>query len=296
MKDNQKFSLSVRESVRKNGKDLSSLEWLDLHHRTKKEEREQMVEDLRLKPGDIVLDLACGPGFWVPLFANKVKPNGKVLGIDIDPDFIDYAKKSLSENPLKKIIDFQEGDFYAIPSGESSFDVVIFGNCFAYVDNVTKVMEELKRVSKPGGRIVGKHWDNTNTIFYPIDTRFLLKVQAAAANALEGKLVDCPIDEFFGKKMHGIFLKAGLNNVSTKTYAIQRVYPLSSEAKLYIKLRANWLSEIAAPCMSREDFEQWNSYFDPTSNSYILDREEFFFLTLEMQTEGVFSGQTKNRK
>lgn len=285
--------MGIRELVRKDGKELSSLEWLKLHHRAKEKERAQMVEDLNIRPGDIILDLGCGPGLWALLLANKVKPNGRVIGIDSDPEFIAYAQKNLNDNPLKRFIDFQEGDFHAIPFKESSFDVVIFGNCFAYADNITTVLEEKKRVAKPGGRIVGKHWENTITIFYPIDTHFLLKVQTAAARALEEKLVDSPIDNFFGKKMHGLFLKAGLEDVYTKTYAIQRAYPLTPEAKRYIKIKANWLAEVAKPCLTEKDFQQWNSYFDPAFKDYILDQEDFFFLTVEMQTVGICSWRNK---
>ncbi len=46
------------------GLELTSLEWLLDHHRTKEEERRRMVADLNLKPGDTILDLGCGPGLW----------------------------------------------------------------------------------------------------------------------------------------------------------------------------------------------------------------------------------------
>ena len=65
----------------KKGLELASLEWLLDHHRTKKQERRRMVANLNLKPGDAILDLGCGPGLWTPLFAEKVKPNGRLLGL-----------------------------------------------------------------------------------------------------------------------------------------------------------------------------------------------------------------------
>ena len=40
----------------------------------------------------MVLDLGCGPGLWSSMFAEKVKPNGRVVGVDIDSRWIDYAE------------------------------------------------------------------------------------------------------------------------------------------------------------------------------------------------------------
>ena len=68
------------------GMEWISLEWLLDHHKTKEQERRRMVADLNLAPGDAILDLGCGPGLWAPLFAEKVKPNGRVVGVDVSPE------------------------------------------------------------------------------------------------------------------------------------------------------------------------------------------------------------------
>ena len=109
----------------------------------------------------------------------------------------------------------------------------------------------------------------------------------ATAQALKEKPPEPFFDNFVGRKMHGLFLKAGFKDVSTTSYAIQKFQPLAPEVKRYITGNAEWLARTASPCLSEEDLQQWRSYFDSTSDNYILDLEEFYFCMLELMTIGI---------
>lgn len=266
--------------------ELTSLEWLLDHHKAKEQERRQMVAGLNLKPGDVVLDLACGPGLWVPLLAEKVRPNGRLIGVDFSPDLIDYAVRNLENEPHKDIIEFLEADLYAIPFKDNTFDVVFFGNTLAYVTDPLKALEEQKRVLKKGGRLVAKDFDGAIIIFHPIDVYLSLKVLTATAEGLKENPLQPRFDNFVGRKMHGLLLKAGFKNVSTTTYAISKTAPLKPETKRYIAGNAEWYVKTAAPYLSEEDVWQWRAHFNPTSDNYILDLEEFYFCMVEVVTVG----------
>ncbi len=268
------------------GLELTSLKWLLDHHRTKEEERRRMVADLNLKPGDTILDLGCGPGLWTPLLAEKVKPNGRVIGIDFNPELIAYATDNLKKEPLKDIIEFQLSDLHAIPFADNTFDAVFFGNCFAYVTNPFNVLEEQKRVTKTGGRVVAKDWDGALLIFHPIDPQLSLRILAATTRALEENPPELPFDNLVGRKLNGIFLQAGFKDVSTVTYAVQKLSPLKPYAKRYITNNAEWYAKIGAPNLSEEDVHRWGAHFDPNSDEYILDLEEFYYCMVEMITVG----------
>ena len=83
-----------------------------------------------------------------------------------------------------------------------------------------------------------------------------------------------------------MFLQAGFEDVSTVPHAIQKVPPLKPYAKRYITGNAEWYAEIGAPYLSEEDLQRWEAHFDPNSDEYILDLEEFYFCTVEMITVG----------
>ena len=272
------------ESAR--GLQLSSVAWLVDHHVTKAEERRRMVEDLDLSSTDLMLDSACGPGLWSRMFAEEVSPGGKVVALDFSPDLLDHATASLEDDPLAGAIDFVLGDFQHLPFRPASFDAVFIGNSFCYFGDIATLLEGHKRVTRTGGRVISKEFDGATVIFHPLDPCLTLRVVTAAAHALEQESADSRFDNFVGRKMQGMFVRAGFRDVRTRTYAIQKVAPLSSEAKRYLAGNAGWYGRLAAPHVSPEDAERWERAFDPSAEEYILDREDFYFCMLETVTVG----------
>lgn len=262
------------------------IKWLFDHHRAKEQQRRGMVDDLNLKSGDNVLDMGCGLGLWTSLLAEKVKPDGRVVGLDIDTDFIRYASENLVKEQSEGIIEFHEGDFRSVPFEDESFDLVFFGNCFAYVTDHQKVLEEQKRVTRKGGRIAVKDFQGSVLVIHPIEPLLTLKVVTAAARALKENPPNPPFDNFSGQKLRGLLLKAGLKNVSATSYAVQMLPPLTPEAKRYITGNAKWYADKGRPYLSEEDYKQWQACFDFASEEYILDSEEFYFCMLEILVIG----------
>lgn len=117
---------------------------------------EAFVDQLDIKSGMKVLDVACGSGNLAVLAAME---GAEVSGVDIAPNLINAARKRAYRNGLE--IDFQEGDAESMPYEDNSFDVVMtmFGAMFCPRPDV--VVEELVRVAKPGGTIAMANWTPT---------------------------------------------------------------------------------------------------------------------------------------
>jgi len=89
--------MAVNEPVHVNesGLPLNAIEWLEIHHRSKAPERQQMIRDIGFKRGSFVVDAGCGPGLWTPLLARAIGYQGRILGVDVSPEALVTAYKRM---------------------------------------------------------------------------------------------------------------------------------------------------------------------------------------------------------
>jgi arsenite methyltransferase len=105
-----------------------------------------------LKQGEVVLDLGSGAGFDCFLAASKVRPSGKVIGVDMTPQMIDKARNGAKKNRVENV-EFRLGEIENLPVADGSVDVVV-SNCVINLSaDKPRVFQEIYRVLKPGGRI-----------------------------------------------------------------------------------------------------------------------------------------------
>ena len=104
------------------------------------------------QPGQTVLDLGCGTGFDTLLTARRVGPNGRAIGVDMTLEMIAQARRNADLLGLSNV-EFLLGEPERLPLPDSSVDLLLSNGVFNLCPGKPKVLSEVFRVLKPGGRL-----------------------------------------------------------------------------------------------------------------------------------------------
>ena len=134
--------------------------------------REKVVSECGLSEGAKVLDMACGTGAQSIAFAKR---GFSVVGVDLSPDMLARAKKKVRKD---YDVTFLCRDAASVPFADSQFDlaVVSFGLHDMPEEIGVAVLKEMRRVTKPGGKIVIVDYDVPQNSFSAFLGRRVAKI------------------------------------------------------------------------------------------------------------------------
>jgi ubiquinone/menaquinone biosynthesis C-methylase UbiE len=118
-----------------------------------------LVELAQPRPGDRVVDVACGTGIVARIAAGRVGPTGAVVGIDLNPGMLSVARSVVSTDvgsggPLQ----WQEASADKLPFPDGSFDVVYCQLGLQFFADRAAALREMRRVLGAEGRIALMVW------------------------------------------------------------------------------------------------------------------------------------------
>ena len=111
------------------------------------------VRHAALQPGETVLDVGSGGGIDSILAARRVGATGHVTGLDLLDEMCERARTHAAAAGVDSWTEFVRGEMEQIPLPDSSVDVVISNGVINLSPRKSRVLAEIRRVLRPGGRM-----------------------------------------------------------------------------------------------------------------------------------------------
>ena len=165
--------------------------------------KQRSYELLRIRAGDHVLDVGCGTGDDVRAIAEKVGRSGRAVGLDSSEKMITEAKNRSKD--LGSHVEFYTGNALRLPFDNQIFNATRCERTFQHLSQSAAALDEMIRVTRPGGR-VGVLDPDWGTI--TVDSIDHITTRAILTN-----LPLYHVNPFAGRQLYGLFNKAGLRDV-----------------------------------------------------------------------------------
>jgi len=115
--------------------------------------RERLREILAPKPGERVLEVGPGTGYYALPVAGWLEPGGRLEVVDVQQEMLDHTLERAREQGIGNIAPTL-ADARSLPFGDDSFDAAYLVTVLGEIPDQGAALRELRRVVKPAGRIV----------------------------------------------------------------------------------------------------------------------------------------------
>ena len=188
---------------------------------------ESLLAGLSDWEGHTVLDLATGTGIVAQLAARRVGADGRVMGTDLNAEMLTQARRRCAETT--PAVEFSEATGPAIAAADESIDIVLCQQGFQFFADLTASAREIRRVLRPGGRLVASTWAPANECaFFGWICRALAEIGEPEIEAV----MRLPFDHMPPKRLLSRCVDAGFADASVERQSIPLVMPGGARAVL----------------------------------------------------------------
>ena len=166
-------------------------DWLERPEREEEERPDEVIKVMGLKPGDVVADIGCGTGYFSRRMAKAVAPEGKVYGVEIQPEFLEMLKSRCADEKITNVLPvLGEEDDPRLP--KESIDWMLLVDVYHEFQKPQPMLAHMRESLKPGGKIALLEYrgEGETARHIKAEHRMTVKQVLAEWNAAGFELVD----------------------------------------------------------------------------------------------------------
>ena len=204
-----------------------------------------IIDAADIQPGERVLEVGCGTGVLCRWVARKMERQNPVAGVDVNRYFLREAAEIARREGMGDLVEFHEGSAEELPFDDNSVDVVFSSTVIQRV-NADRMLPELVRVAKPGGRIavLGHAHDMNRWVNLPLDAALKTRIESPPWVDDPGHPQGCDDSTLYRR-----FARLGLTNT--------RMYPFISTFTEPVRLQ--FMQGGILPTLNAEEAAQWRA-------------------------------------
>jgi ubiquinone/menaquinone biosynthesis C-methylase UbiE len=178
-----------------------------------------VVETLRPRPGNRILDVGCGQGETEVRIGRLQVSQIRLFGIDLMIERVMIARRETAAHNQR--VGYATADACALPFRDGVFDSTFCVAVLQHVGHVDTAIQEFARVTTSGGRVVAVEPDNNARYLYSstasgrrafeLSTRFFSALMAARGEAVDGAV---------GPKLPTLFAKYGIEPLAVRLFPV----------------------------------------------------------------------------
>jgi len=225
----------------------------------------RVIEAARIQPGQSVLDVACGTGVLARTIAERIGPNGAVIGVDPSEGMLAVARRKAPA------LEWRDGRAEALPFEANNFDAVVSQFGLMFFEDRRLAIQEMMRVLRPGGRLAVAVWDSVENFPGYAELAHLLQ-RLYGDEVAEAFLTPFSLGD--PKLLSALFIEAGIAGVEVTRQAGTVRFP-SLRAWLSIEVK-EWL---LADRMDEIQFEEFLTKAEEVLQPFVMTDGTVFLQT-----------------
>ncbi len=254
------------------------------YHRSCADTLRAMLDELPLGPDARVVDVAAGDGTYSLVMAAR---GAHVCAVDQNEEYLELARLRAVTRSLH--FETRCADVRALPFSDAELDGAFCAQSFFDIKDVRQVLEEMRRVVRPGGWVAVMENDSLHHVVLPWPPGLEVRLRAAQHEVLSQE----PLGEsryYIGRQLTPVLQSIALTDVKKSCFATQKNAPLSQDDRSFLGQHMDELIELARPCLTESEYLDIKQLCTPSHERFLLNAPGFSATILDFLVWGKVPG------